>query len=112
MPAFVLSQVDNREALVEQSREREMSRARRTNPREQRFNEWLGELRDFLRAKRGRPSTLAKYLCTRRQNTHRWFVEGHTQIPAWAAVHANIWYQRVRLVCDEVCPPREGHDGK
>src|SRR6266851_5549158 len=85
-----------------------LSLPRRTNtpnPREERFKEWLSEFRDFLRGKRGRCSTLARYLFTRRQNVHRWFIECHSQMPAWAAVHANVWFQSVRLVRDDACPP-------
>ncbi len=73
-----------------------LSLPRRTNPREQRYQQWLVEFRKFLKAKRGRSSELAKFLCCRRQNAHRWFVGLHTAIPAWAAVYANVWYQKAK----------------
>jgi hypothetical protein len=59
---------------------------------QQRWETWLDVFTAYLKAERGRNSTLARALQTNRQNTHRWFLQRHTTIPAWAAVHTNIWY--------------------
>jgi len=56
---------------------------------------WARTLREFTAEKRGRASDLARYLKTSRQNVSRWLASDGTRIPAWAAVHANIWYQTV-----------------
>ncbi len=62
----------------------------------ERFNDWLAQFRSFLTAERGRASRLAEHLGVRRQNVSRWFVSrsGYKRdVPAWAAVTANVWYQ-------------------
>ena len=77
----------------------------------ERFNDWLAQLRSFLTAERGRASRLAEHLGVRRQNVSRWFISGYKRdVPAWAALTANVWYyaQLVRLGSDKpLCPPGE-----
>jgi len=66
------------------------------------FHAWCLNFREYLKAKRGRQAEVARALETRRQNIHRWFVRQDTAIPAWAAVHANVfYYQAVRLGRDK-----------
>ncbi len=56
------------------------------------WQKWQIRFRAWLLEKRGRQTACAEHLGVRRQNVHRWFVEMHTKIPAWAAVTANVWY--------------------
>lgn len=57
-----------------------------------RWQKWQVRFRGWLLEKRGRQTACAEFLGVRRQNVHRWFVEMHTKIPAWAAVTANVWF--------------------
>ena len=75
------------------------------------WQKWCAKLRTWLLARRGRQSRLANALGVRRQNVHRWWNKCHTQIPAWAAVNANVWFsqqidrQVVSPQADKVVPP-------
>jgi len=82
------------------------------NLHEQRWIAWLRKLKAHLEEQRGRNSELSRHLGVGRQNTWRWFIAGHTKIPAWAAVATNIWFARQQAAQPSLplaaCPPGEG----
>jgi hypothetical protein len=85
-------------AVCRQPTDRETDKpASAQNPHVERWNRWMLRFRSYLASERGRSSALARHLGVRRQNVSRWFIgRGHSAgPPAWAAVAANVWYNRV-----------------